>query len=191
MKEIIVYTDGSVYPNPGGMGGWAYVAPDYDSQGDYSYSGWQPRTTNNRMELMAAINCLSIVSRGDFITIVTDSQYVQRCFARRQWPESKPNADLGHLLAESKRGRFVEVKLVAGHSGDKYNEQAHELANKARLDGLAWTKRREEEAASERVKPRIRGRFEELIAATMPGSQYENTLQSRYIRTITSVPLEF
>lgn len=143
MRDLTIYTDGSVYPNPNGIGGWAYVAPDFNGPGeDYVYKGWHPRTTNNRMELTAALSALGIVERGSFVTIVTDSQYVQRCFARRCWPESKPNADLGRMLLESKRDRFIEVRFVPGHSGDKYNDKAHELANEARLEGIEYEKRR-------------------------------------------------
>jgi ribonuclease HI len=143
MKDIIIYTDGSVYPNPGGMGGWAFVAPNYHGEGEhYEYRGNNHSTTNNRMELTAALNAVSIVERGRFATIITDSQYVQRCFARRQWPDSKPNADLGRMLISNKEGRFIEVKLIPGHSGDKWNDRAHELANKARLEGLEYQKQR-------------------------------------------------
>lgn len=143
MRELLIYTDGSVYPNPGGMGGWAFVAIDfYGKDKPYEHRSWKSKTTNNRMELTAAINALGLAERGEFITIVTDSQYVQRCFARNSWHPSKPNGDLGRILMDCKRGRFVEVKFVPGHSGDMWNDRAHELANKARLDGLAYEKER-------------------------------------------------
>lgn len=151
MRDLVVYTDGSVsQPNDGsGIGGWAYVCPDYEGPDQkFEYSGWTPNTTNNRMELTAAINAVSLAERGSFVTIITDSQYVQRCFARRRWPEKKPNADLGRWLMEAKHGRFVEVKFVPGHSGDKWNEHAHNLANKARLEGVEYEKRRAEEERS-------------------------------------------
>lgn len=165
-NHLIIYTDGSVYPNPDGIGGWGFVCPDYDEGNPYEYYGGHSKTTNNRMELSAAINALGIVPRGHFVTIVTDSQYVQRCMARRIWPESKPNADLGRVLEDAKRGRLIEVQMVAGHSGDKWNERAHELANKGRLEQVEYEKQRkiemEQIEREEREGTRLRRTQQEL-----------------------------
>lgn len=145
-NHLTIYTDGSVYPNPNGIGGWGFVCPEYgETKEVYEYYGSAIQTTNNRMELTAAISALGIVPRGSFVTIVTDSQYVQRCMARKCWPESKPNADLGRCLEDAKNHRLIDVQMVAGHSGDRWNDRAHELADKARLDRVEVEKRAREE----------------------------------------------
>lgn len=141
MRDLTIYTSGCIRPD--GIGGWAYVAINCNEDGTpFEYYGAETKTTNNRMELTAAINALGIVPRGKFATIVTDSQYVQRCFARRCWPDSKPNADLGRWLSEMKNGRNINIELIKGHSGNPHNDRAHELANNARLVRVATEKER-------------------------------------------------
>tara|TARA_B110000495_G_C22991012_1_gene583558 strand:- start:968 stop:1384 length:417 start_codon:yes stop_codon:yes gene_type:complete len=129
---ITVYTDGSCLKNPNGPGGWAFVVLEFDRI--WEVSGGDKSTTNNRMELEAAIQTLEFLSnRDEDIIIYTDSKYVINGITtwihnwiRKDWKKVK-NVDLWKRLyiLNSKR---VEWKWVKGHSGDKYNDRADELA---------------------------------------------------------------
>ena len=131
----IVYTDGACKGNPG-PGGWAWVtAPD----GQPSGSGGVTRTTNQRMELTAALEACRHYPTGD-LTIVTDSRYLVDCFGKRWWKgwqrngwqnaQGKPvaNRDLWEPLLAAVAGRTVQFDWVKGHSGDPLNEAADRLA---------------------------------------------------------------
>ena len=142
-----VYTDGSCLGNPG-PGGWAWAVPD----GPYA-SGADPRTTNQRMEIRAALEALttlgSLWPAHQAIEVVSDSIYVVNCFRqrwwggwyRRQWRNAagKPvaNRDLWEpLLALAlDPGRTVTFRWVRGHSGDRWNEAVDQLAVAAAAAG--------------------------------------------------------
>jgi ribonuclease HI len=134
---ITVYTDGACSGNPG-PGGWAWaVAPD----GVPNDSGGEPMTTNQRMELLAALQALrAFESSGETVRIVSDSTYVVNCFKQKWWvrwerngwrnAKKQPvaNADLWKPLVEFERAGNVEWGWVKGHSGDRLNDLVDGLA---------------------------------------------------------------
>lgn len=134
---ITVYTDGACSGNPG-PGGWAWaVAPD----GVPNDSGGEPMTTNQRMELLAALEALRTFDpSGERVRIVSDSTYVVKCFQDKWWvrweqngwrnAKKQPvaNADLWKPLVEFERAGNVEWQWVKGHSGDRLNDLVDGLA---------------------------------------------------------------
>jgi ribonuclease HI len=122
---IQVYCDGACSGNPG-PGGWAFTIPELD----LDLSGYDPDTTNNRMELIAVIQALNYVSRNlpdAEVEIITDSQYVVNTMTKG-W-QMKKNTDLWRFLLELLR-LFKQVKWtwVKGHSSNIYNARCDELA---------------------------------------------------------------
>ena len=130
-----IYTDGSCLSNPG-RGGWAWAIPD----GDFA-TGAAAQTTNQRMEMTAALEALQSVPDED-IEIVSDSTYVVKCFQdrwwagwhRRGWKNSQgqpvANRDLWEPLLEVAldERRTITFSWVKGHSGDRWNDAVDELA---------------------------------------------------------------
>ena len=141
MPDIIAYTDGACSGNPG-PGGWGalLVARDGDAiVKSRDLQGGEPLTTNNRMELLAAITALESLSRPSTVTVVTDSQYVKNGvtswihgWKRNGWRTSskKPvkNDDLWKRLDEAQARHAVTWEWVKGHAGHPENERADELA---------------------------------------------------------------
>jgi ribonuclease HI len=138
-NNVVIYTDGGCRGNPG-PGGWGALL----SFGEHKKEiyGYEEETTNNRMELMAAIRSLEILSRECSIVLTTDSQYVRQGITewmegwkKRGWKTAakKPvkNKDLWQRLDKAVREHSIEWKWVKGHSGDAGNERADELANYA------------------------------------------------------------
>jgi len=137
--EAEIYTDGACRGNPG-RGGWGAVLR-YKGHEKTLY-GAEPLTTNNRMELMAAIRALESLKRPCRVRLTTDSQYVQKGITewmanwkRNGWKTAakKPvkNADLWQRLDTAIAGHQIQWEWVRGHSGHPENELADELANKA------------------------------------------------------------
>ncbi len=142
---VIVYTDGACRGNPG-PGGWAWAVPG----GRYA-SGADPHTTNQRMEIMAALEALRTLTpdASAGIEVVSDSTYVVKCFTdgwwrgwlRRNWKNSqnKPvaNRDLWEPLIELALSSeaVVRFRWVKGHSGDQWNDRVDELATLAADSG--------------------------------------------------------
>ncbi|UTW04836.1 ribonuclease HI [Amphritea atlantica] len=137
-KKINIYTDGACKGNPG-PGGWGAVL----QYGDHSKElfGGALDTTNNRMELMAAIEALAALKESCEIVLTTDSQYVRKGITewlagwkRNGWKTSakKPvkNDDLWKRLDEQTARHQIQWKWVKGHSGHPGNELADELANR-------------------------------------------------------------
>ncbi|MFL2746405.1 MAG: cyclic pyranopterin monophosphate synthase MoaC [Dehalococcoidia bacterium] len=120
---ILIYTDGSCLSNPG-PGGWAAIILDGESK--MILKGGEKNTTNNRMEIMAVISGLESVSNDDDVTIYSDSKYVINSITLG-W-KRKANLDLWELLDQQLIGKNVEWKWVKGHSGDKYNDEADQIA---------------------------------------------------------------
>ena len=138
MMQVSLYTDGASKGNPG-PGGWGAVL----SWGDHERELWggEPHTTNNRMELMAAIQGLAALRRPCEVALYTDSQYVKKGinewiqnWKRNGWRTSarKPvkNAELWRQLDGLVNTHRVHWHWVKGHSGDAGNEKADELANR-------------------------------------------------------------
>ena len=141
MPELIAYTDGACSGNPG-PGGWGalMIARNGDTVlRERALSGGEPETTNNRMELLAAISVLEALKRHSEITIVTDSTYVKNGvtswihgWKRNGWRTSakKPvkNEDLWRRLDDAQSSHVVTWEWVKGHAGHPENERADELA---------------------------------------------------------------
>jgi len=138
-KEIIIFTDGGAIGNPG-PGGWGAIVFDQEKNTVSEIAGKEEKTTNNRMEMTAAINALSGVSDISPITIYSDSKYVitgitNWIFSWQQsgWKTKNKtdvlNKDLWQKLAEVSKDKNIEWKYVEGHSGNPGNERVDEIAN--------------------------------------------------------------
>jgi ribonuclease HI len=139
VSDVEIYVDGACKGNPG-PGGWGALLIAGDARRELS--GAVPDTTNNRMELTAAIEALRALKRGVSATIYTDSKYV--CtgieewlpqWKRRDWrtADRKPvkNIDLWQALDEERARHDLTWKWVKGHSGNPGNERVDQLANEA------------------------------------------------------------
>lgn len=133
-----VFTDGACRGNPG-PGGWGAILR-YDGQEKELYGG-ERETTNNRMELMAAIMALESLNRACQVRLTTDSEYVKKgisewmpAWKRRGWrtANKKPvkNKDLWLRLDAAVSQHDIEWHWVRGHSGHPENERADQLANR-------------------------------------------------------------
>ena len=135
-----IYTDGACTGNPG-PGGWGAVIFDQDDK-QKNISGSEKNTTNNRMELLAAIMSLKKIKSNSEVIIFTDSTYVKngitewmKNWKKNGWKNSnkKPikNKDLWIKLDKLCQSNSVSWKWVKGHSNNKFNNLADELATKA------------------------------------------------------------
>ena len=120
---ITIYTDGSCLGNPG-PGGWAAVIEDNGAK--RSLVGKENNTTNNRMEILAAIKGLQAVPAGSEVTVFSDSQYVVNTMTRN-WKRNA-NRDLWAKLDEAAGQHKVTWQWVRGHTGNPGNEEANALA---------------------------------------------------------------
>ncbi len=141
MAELFAYTDGACSGNPG-PGGWGALLIARDGETvvkERDLKGGEPHTTNNRMELLAAIHALEALGKPSRITVVTDSAYVKGGITewidgwkRRGWKTStkKPvkNEDLWRRLDDAQARHSVTWEWVKGHAGHPENERADELA---------------------------------------------------------------
>ena len=138
MKEVEIFTDGACRGNPG-PGGWG-VLLRYGKVERHLYGG-EAETTNNRMELRAAIEGLKALKERCAVTLTTDSVYVRSGITEwlanwkhKNWKTAarKPvkNVDLWRLLDEQNERHDVEWRWVKGHSGHRENEIADQLANR-------------------------------------------------------------
>ena len=154
MTDLFAYTDGACSGNPG-PGGWGalLIARKGDAVvKERALNGGEAETTNNRMELLAAISALEALKTSSAITIVTDSAYVKNGvtgwihgWKRNGWNTSakKPvkNEDLWRRLDDAQARHDVTWEWVKGHAGHPENERADELARegmapfKAKKDG--------------------------------------------------------
>ncbi|MDX1820951.1 MAG: ribonuclease HI [Paracoccaceae bacterium] len=141
MTRLVAYTDGACSGNPG-PGGWgALMRAERDGKiiKERELNGGEADTTNNRMELLAAINALEALERASEITIVTDSAYVKNGvttwihgWKRNGWrtADKKPvkNVELWQRLDLAQARHKVTWEWVKGHAGHPENERADELA---------------------------------------------------------------
>ena len=141
MADLFAYTDGACSGNPG-PGGWGVLMVARENGAvikERELSGGAALTTNNRMELMAAIAALEALSRDTVLTIITDSVYVKNGITewmdgwkRKGWrtaggPPVK-NVDLWQQLDAARQRHKVEWRWIKGHAGHAENERADALA---------------------------------------------------------------
>ena len=132
---LVIYTDGSCHPNPG-PGGWAAIILDGDRR--EVLKGGEAHSTNNRMELTAALEAIRHIPPDRLAVIVTDSQYLKKGveewmanWQARGWKRkggALANIDLWQRLARALECRVIRWRWVRGHRGDPHNEQADRLA---------------------------------------------------------------
>jgi len=144
LKEIDIYTDGACSGNPG-PGGWGVVLIYQENKKELS--GYQPETTNNRMELFAAIQGLSALKESCAVNLYSDSSYLVNAFEkhwiekwqRNGWKTSTKspveNQDLWKLLLIHVRKHQVRFIKVKGHSDNQYNNRCDEMAVAAIKNG--------------------------------------------------------
>lgn len=143
MKEIIVYTDGSCFPNPG-YGAWAAIITNVDPP--QYYQGTQTQATNNQMELAGILHVLSLLPTNDphKVTLYSDSQYVVKSinywmdkWERHQWRRKEKgsgyvpikNAELFQKLAQYRKCHKIVAVWIRGHNGDYWNNECDLIAN--------------------------------------------------------------
>ncbi len=126
--NVLIYADGGCIGNPG-PGGWGVVFASTDGAVQSQLSGSESKTTNNRMELTAAIEGLKRTAPGAHVTLRSDSQYLINTMTRG-W-KRKANHDLWRILDSLANERHVTFEWVRGHAGDQLNGLADELANSA------------------------------------------------------------
>lgn len=126
---VIAYADGSCIGNPG-RGGWGVLIVGSDGA-SRELSGADPSTTNNRMELTAAIEALRALPAGIAVTLRSDSQYLINTMTRG-W-RRRENLDLWRELDAEAAKRHVNWEWVRGHAGDPLNERADEIARSAAM----------------------------------------------------------
>ena len=137
--KVVIYTDGACSGNPG-PGGWGAILMSGEHRKELS--GSEPVSTNNRMELMAAISALEALKQSAVVELWTDSQYVKNGimswihgWKRNGWKtaDKKPvkNAELWQRLDKARAIHQIEWKWLKGHAGHPENERADELARAA------------------------------------------------------------
>jgi len=154
LKKITIYTDGGCLGNPG-PGGWAAVLCCEGHEKEVS--GGEPATTNNRMELRAAIAGLAELKEACEVVVHTDSQYLRQgittwihSWKKKGWITSTKqpvkNADLWRELDAQTQRHRVTWKWLKGHAGHAHNERCDELAG-AEMERIQKSHSREELAA--------------------------------------------
>lgn len=146
MTKVLIYTDGSARGNPDGPGGFGTILHFTDQQGklhEKTISGGFKRTTNNRMELLAAIVGLEALNRPCQVELYSDSKYLVDAFNQHwienwvahNWTRGKSspvkNIDLWKRLLKAKEAHQVKFIWVKGHAGHPQNERCDKLATAA------------------------------------------------------------
>jgi ribonuclease HI len=142
---VEIYTDGACSGNPG-PGGWGAVL-DYGGREKELFGGEAGKTTNNRMELMAAIRALESLTRAANVHLYTDSIYLRNgitkwlpSWKRNGWQTAArqpvKNADLWQRLEAAVEPHDVDWRWVRGHAGDPGNERADALANRGMAEAI-------------------------------------------------------
>lgn len=139
MAKVEIFTDGACRGNPG-PGGWGAILRS--GAHEKEIYGAEAQTTNNRMELLAAIRALESLNRACEVVVTTDSQYVRKGISEwlPQWKargwrtaDKKPlkNVDLWQRLEQAASAHRVDWRWIKGHTGHPENERADALANRA------------------------------------------------------------
>lgn len=143
MSHVVIYTDGGASPNPG-LGGWAAILYSPEHNAKREIYGAEDNTTNNRMELTAAIMALEALKRPCDVDLHTDSAYLQNAFVKRwlvnwqknNWRTSSGgdvlNRDLWEKLIQLTKIHRVKWHWVKGHADDDMNNRCDELVHRAR-----------------------------------------------------------
>ncbi|MCR5715515.1 MAG: ribonuclease HI [Lachnospiraceae bacterium] len=146
MSKVVIYTDGAARGNPDGPGGYGAVLQYTDANGQLfqkEFSAGYRQTTNNRMEMMAAIVALEALKRPCEVTLYSDSKYVVDAFNQhwiegwimRGWKTAGKspvkNVDLWTRLLDAKKPHQVTFCWVKGHDGNPMNERCDQLATSA------------------------------------------------------------
>lgn len=144
--KVTIYTDGAARGNPDGPGGYGTVIHFTDAKGKLhvrEFSAGYKKTTNNRMELMAAIIGLEALTKPCDVELISDSKYLTDAFnqnwiegwIKKGWKRGKnepvKNIDLWQRLLRAKEPHNVTFVWVKGHSGHEMNERCDELATTA------------------------------------------------------------
>lgn len=161
MDEFVIYTDGACSPNPG-PGGWGAVILE-DGSVVSELSGAEPESTNNRMELTAAVKALESLDQSARIDLYTDSTYVKKGITewifnwqKNNWRTASKtevkNSDLWRQLLEQIGRHDIEWHWVKGHADNRWNNRADELAvaarkSEARTDNAVGEQRRLDQTA--------------------------------------------
>ena len=141
---VVIYTDGACRGNPG-PGGWGAIL--MSGKHVKELKGGEPATTNNRMELMAAIQALEALNKPCTVELHTDSKYVQQGISEwlalwkaRGWRTmtkgAVKNEDLWRRLDQARLKHTVDWRWIKGHAGHEWNERADELARQGMLETL-------------------------------------------------------
>ena len=136
-NNVVIYTDGACKGNPG-EGGWGAIL-EFTNETNKIY-GYQESTTNNRMEIVAAIEAIKLVKEESDIIIYTDSKYLMNgintwihSWKKNNWKTSGnknvKNVDLWKAIDELNSKHSIKWNWVKGHSGNPGNEMADDLAN--------------------------------------------------------------
>ncbi|MBR2861033.1 MAG: ribonuclease HI [Clostridia bacterium] len=136
MKNVTIYTDGACSGNPG-VGGWGAILFYKDVEKEIS--GFSPQTTNNKMELTAAIEALTLLKEPCQVELYSDSAYLVNAFnekwiygwKKKNWQKSgedMPNADLWQKLYELNLTHKITFIKVKGHSDNEFNNRCDKLA---------------------------------------------------------------
>lgn len=143
--RLVAWTDGGCRGNPG-LGAWAFLIVDRETGKALERSDGERTTTNNRMEMLAAINALESLRQPSPVTLVTDSRYLIDCctkwmagWKRAGWKRKAgalKNVDLLQRLDDLQQLHQVSWQWVKGHSGEPGNEHVDTLLNQA-MDRLA------------------------------------------------------
>ena len=138
LPEVTIYTDGACDPNPG-SGGWAAILIFQKTKKEIK--GFERTTTNNRMELMAAIQALKVLEVEHNVKLYTDSKYLQLGieewmpnWIKRGWKRKGgklANIELWQSLQVLSKKHSIEWHWLKGHAGNVYNERVNWLAQKA------------------------------------------------------------
>lgn len=163
-NPVLVYADGSCIGNPG-PGGWGVVIIEPSGK-KREFSGSDPKTTNNRMEITAAIEALRALKSGTNVTLRTDSQYVVNTMTQG-W-KRRMNQDLWAELDAEVAKRKVRFEWVMGHATDPLNNRADELARTAATKGAnssSLPKNADKPGGTESGETKLLSRIEPLLTA--------------------------
>lgn len=139
LPQVTIYTDGGCLPNPG-LGAWAALLVFQSNDGQWieeELTGYEPYTTNNRMELTAAIQALEALRESFEVQFYTDSEYLKngitvwiKNWLEDNWGGGIKNQDLWMRLYQATQPHIIHWHWTRGHAGDPHNRRVHQLLTK-------------------------------------------------------------